>query len=336
MIRPPAFWWRVSPTILARLLAPIGWIYGRLTLRRMARNGQRAGCPVICVGNFTTGGSGKTPVAMHVASHLITQGETPFFLSRGYGGSAPGPTRVDLTHHTAEDVGDEPLLLARVAPVIVSPDRIAGAAMALAAGASVIVMDDGLQNPALDKDLVLAVVDARSGFGNGLVFPAGPLRAPVDEQLRHVDALIVIDSEPASNLKLPELERMQLIRARLAPSDDVANRLDGQNVFAMAGIGVPEKFEATLRGLGAHVVGRCFVADHAPYSPAQLADVAVQASLLNAVVATTEKDAARIGLAMPPELAKRLVVVPVSIEVVDGGDALTALIAKALQPRKDG
>ncbi len=135
--------------------------------------------PVICLGNLTIGGAGKTPAALAVAHLLLAAHERPFFLSRGYGGRLAGPVRVDPSFHHAADVGDEPLMLARLAPTIVARDRVAGAHVARSAGASVIVMDDGFQNPSLIKDLAILLVDGRRGIGNGRIIPAGPLRAPL-------------------------------------------------------------------------------------------------------------------------------------------------------------
>lgn len=331
MIRPPAFWWSQTPSPLARALMPLGWVYGALTLRRMDRPGARAAVPVICVGNFTTGGTGKTPVAIHVAQTLAAAGHSPFFLSRGYGGRIACATQVDPAIHSAADVGDEPLLLARTAPVIVSPDRVAGAALAAASGAGVIVMDDGMQNPDLVKDVTLAVIDAATGFGNGLVFPAGPLRAPVAGQLRHADAAIVIGDGRVPESVLAQLGAMPLLRARLAVNPDIAQRLAGVRVIAMAGIGLPAKFEATLLGCGADLVGRHFVADHAPYLTDELEALAQRARSLDALVATTEKDIARIGANMPDALARRLIVVPVTLQVSDGQDRLDAMLDAALE-----
>ena len=181
-MREPAFWWR-SPSWMSRALAPLGSLYGAISGSRMQRKGHRAAVPVVCVGNYSLGGAGKTPTVLALIKLLRGAGETPVVLSRGYGGRLAGPVRVDGEAHTAADVGDEPLLLSRFAPVIVSRDRVAGVDAAQAVGASVIVMDDGFQNPSLQKHISLIVVDSNRGLGNGGVFPSGPLRAPLAVQL---------------------------------------------------------------------------------------------------------------------------------------------------------
>src|SRR5215471_2279010 len=189
-MREPAFWWR-EPGLLAALLAPLGALYGAVAALRLQLPGRRARVPVVCVGNLTLGGSGKTPTAIAIARMLQAAGDRPVFLTRGYGGRLAGPVLVTPSH-TAAEVGDEPLLLARVAPTIVARDRVTGAAAAEAAGAGIIVMDDGFQNPSLEKDLSVLVVDGRRGIGNDHVFPAGPLRAPLAAQLAGADAVLVI------------------------------------------------------------------------------------------------------------------------------------------------
>src|SRR5581483_10015283 len=190
-MRDPAFWWQ-SPGASVRSLAPFGWIYGAFAGWRMGWRGRVAGIPVLCIGNLTVGGAGKTPTAIAVAQMLIAAGKHPMFLSRGYGGRLAGPVRVDPAVHHATDVGDEPLLLARIAPTIVARDRVAGARLARESGADAIVMDDGFQNPSLAKDLSVVVVDGERGIGNGKVVPAGPLRAPLAAQLAHAQAVLVI------------------------------------------------------------------------------------------------------------------------------------------------
>ena len=184
-MREPSFWWGEA-SLASALLAPLAAIYGAVAQARLGARGRRAGAPVVCIGNLTVGGAGKTPTALAVARMLAAAGERPVFLSRGYGGTLAGPVRVDPARHGAHDVGDEPLLLARTAPTIVARDRVKGAA--IAAGASVIVMDDGFHNPSLAKDFSVLVVDARRGIGYGRVIPAGPLRAPPSPAMKAASA----------------------------------------------------------------------------------------------------------------------------------------------------
>src|SRR4051794_32272047 len=190
-MREPDFWWR-PPAARAVMLSPLAAVYGAVAAARLRQSGSDSGIPVLCVGNLTLGGAGKTPTALAMAQWLHEAGLKPFFLTRGYGGQAAGPLRVDLTRHTAAAIGDEAVLLARAAPTIVSRDRPAGAALANDSGANCIVMDDGFQNPSLRKTFSLIVADGGRGVGNGRVFPAGPLRAPLGAQLARVDALLVL------------------------------------------------------------------------------------------------------------------------------------------------
>ena len=259
MMRAPAFWWTPGPGMIAWLLAPVGWIWGRVAARRMGLPGETLAAPVICIGNFVVGGAGKTPVALAVADLLRRGGRRPAFLSRGHGGSlGASPVAVEAAHHGAADIGDEPLLLARHAPTIVARDRVAGARAALSAGADVIVMDDGLQNPALAKRLTIAVVDAGVGVGNGLCLPAGPLRAPLNPQWALADAIVLVGDGAAGDqvARAAHDHGKTVFRARLAPDAAAAADLAGRKVLAFAGIGRPEKFFATLAEIGADIVAR--------------------------------------------------------------------------------
>ena len=276
-MREPGFWWR-DAGVAARLLAPAAAAYGFVAARRMAQPGWRAGVPVLCIGNFTVGGSGKTPTAIAVARFLAKAGRRPFFLSRGYGGTLAGPVRVDA--QSAAAVGDEPLLLARVAPTIVARDRPAGARAAIAAGADLIVMDDGWQNPSLAKDLAIAVLDGRRGIGNGCVFPAGPLRAPLASQLDHADALLVIGPPgPAAMPAIAAAERRRLPRfaGALVPDPAILDRLAGARVLAFAGIADPDKFFATLEANGIAVAARRGFPDHHRFAPEEIARLLAEA-----------------------------------------------------------
>jgi tetraacyldisaccharide 4'-kinase len=290
-MRAPDFWTRDSAT--ARLLAPLGWaVAGAAAMRRAATRPARASLPVICVGNLTAGGQGKTPTALAIAASLAAQGARPCFLTRGYGGRVAGPLRVDGARHAAAEVGDEALLLARHAPTILAHDRPAGAAAAASAGASHIVMDDGFQNPSLAKDLSLLVVDGGYGFGNGRLLPAGPLREPVAQGLARADAVVLIGADETQiAATLPH--GLPLLRARLVPIAPEAWR--GRRVLAFAGIGRPEKFVASLEDSGAEIVGSCFFDDHHPYTEDEITQLKMIAG--EAQLVTTEKDFVRLTVA---------------------------------------
>lgn len=326
-MRAPAFWWKPAPDPLAHLLSPAAALYGAIAARRMDRPGEGVGAPVICVGNFVAGGAGKTPTAIAIARELLKAGATPFFLSRGYGASRPtgAPLLVDLRRHGAAEAGDEPLLLARVAPTVVCADRVAGARFALAQGAGAIVMDDGLQNPSLRKDVRIAVVDGAVGVGNGLCMPAGPLRAPLDAQLAQVDAVVVIGEGGAGAgvAALAKARNIAVGRARLSPDAQAAASLRGQRVLAFAGIGRPEKFFDTLGETGAQVAARRAFPDHHAFTAQELSGLREEAARLGARLVTTEKDAARIGEARMGEAhmveAGDITALPVSLVFEDEG-----------------
>jgi tetraacyldisaccharide 4'-kinase len=295
-MREPAFWWRNAGRAAA-LLAAASAVYAAFAVRRMRRTGGRVGIPVLCVGNFTLGGAGKTPTALALAKILLEQGERPFFLSRGYGGRLSGPVPVDATLHRARDVGDEPLLLARLAPTIVAHDRVAGAEMARAAGASLVVMDDGFQNPALHKDGSLVVVDGRRGIGNRRVFPAGPLRAPLELQLQRTDAVLLVgEGDLPLELEAETKSRnIPVFRGRFEPDREAVAALSGQKVLAFAGIGDPDKFFATLEDSGIAVPARQAFPDHHRYTPADAAVLLRRAEQEGLVLLTTEKDFVRLA-----------------------------------------
>lgn len=325
-MRAPGFWQRERPGAKALLLSPFALIYGAIATRRLARAGAPARLPVLCIGNFVVGGAGKTPTAIACAQMLRAMGEAPAFLSRGFGGalSTAEPLQVDPSLHEAADVGDEPLLLARHGPAFICTDRVAGAEAAAKAGASVVVMDDGLQNPALRKDLTLAVVDGATGLGNGLCLPAGPLRAPMSAQWPLVHAVILV-GEGAAGARVAKAAGQAgvgVLDARLAPVDGA--RFAGRRVFAFAGIGRPEKFFDTLRVCGAEIVAARAFDDHQPFSVDDLKRLAAQASAAGAeVMVTTEKDAARIPAGALPGLEA------LKVEMVFAQpEALKALLAQ--------
>ncbi|POR49624.1 tetraacyldisaccharide 4'-kinase [Bosea psychrotolerans] len=317
-MRSPEFWWRPRPGAPARLLQPFGWLYGAITRLRMCRRGANAGIPVICVGNFVAGGAGKTPTAIALAALLRSLGETPFMLTRGYGGALAGPIEVE-PRHGPHDVGDEALLLAAQARTIVARERAAGAGLAKRLGASVIVMDDGLQNPSLAKDLRIAVVDGASGVGNGLCVPAGPLRAPLAGQFAATDAILMIGDGAAGDAVAlaAQMAGLELLRARLEPSRETASRLEGHPVIAVSGIGRPEKFAATLLAAKAKILSQRAFGDHHPYSAHDVSSLIAEARRLGCLIATTEKDMTKLGPLWPETERERLVVVPVALVFED-------------------
>ena len=294
-MREPAFWYG-PPSWISRLLAPLGAIYGAITAQRMARTGTRAEIPVLCIGNYHVGGAGKKPTTLALVKLLHDLGEQPFVVSRGYGGALSGPVRVDQAGHTAADVGDEPLMMAARVPVIVSRDRVAGAALARSQGASVVLLDDGFQNPALIKDVSLIVIDASRGIGNGCVFPAGPLRAPLPPQIVRTDALVVIGVGDAADdiARSVAISGASVLRARLVPDSVSLDRLRGQRVLAFAGIGDPARFFATLRASGVDVIEERIFADHHPFTLDEIERLISTAAAKSLVLVTTEKDMARI------------------------------------------
>jgi len=305
-VRTPAFWSRRSP--LSTLLLPLGALYAAIgRLRRLMATPQDAGVPVVCIGNLVAGGAGKTPVAIAVARHLLDRGLDVHFLSRGYGGTLPGPARVDPGRHDAAGVGDEPLLLAEVAPCWIARDRVAGARAAVADGAQIIVMDDGHQNAHLRKTVSIVVVDGETGFGNGRLLPAGPLREPVAEGLARADAVVVIGEDRAGVAgQLPA--DLAVLHGALEPAGE-SRTLSGETVFGFAGIGRPAKFRATLEGLGCTVSGWREFPDHHPYRRAEIEAILRDADAAGAITVTTGKDAVRL----PPDLRDSIRTVAVQV-----------------------
>jgi tetraacyldisaccharide 4'-kinase len=330
-VRAPGFWSKRPPTLLARSLEPLGAVYGAVTAWRMARPGLGVEAPVVCVGNFVAGGAGKTPAAIAVAKLLGDMGERVAFLSRGYGGATRAEAvAVDPKVHRAEEVGDEPLLLARAAPCFVARDRRLAARAAIAAGASVVVLDDGLQNPTLAKDFSFALIDGGAGFGNGLCVPAGPLRAAPARQLPRVSAVVFVDGvSDASAAAHEAVAGKPTLNARLEPDPVVADRLRNQNVLALAGIGRPEKFFATLRAIGARVAVARGFADHQQYSAAQLDALMSEAASRGLMPVTTEKDHVRLA----PAYAEKIVALPVAL-LFDDAAAVSRMLAEALARRR--
>jgi tetraacyldisaccharide 4'-kinase len=318
-MREPGFWHGPS-SWKSHLLRPLGAIYGVVASKRLQREGLEAGIPVLCVGNYHVGGAGKTPTVLALAKLLRDLGETPVVLSRGYGGKLHGPVRVDPARHAASDVGDEPLMMAGSLPVVVSRERADGVPLARSLSASVILMDDGFQNPSVAKDVSLIVIDSGRGLGNGRVIPAGPLRAPLRPQLARTDALVVVGSGAAAGAVAADLAARgkPVLRARLKPDEASVASLGGKRVLAFAGIGDPARFFGTLRGSGIEIVREQAFADHHPFSQNEIETLIAEAKRDALTLVTTEKDFARLQTnGEVPGWARAIVPFAVTLEFED-------------------
>jgi tetraacyldisaccharide 4'-kinase len=328
-MRAPEFWQNGGP--LAALLAPAGCLYvlgGRL--RHALATPRAAAMPVICVGNIVAGGAGKTPIVLALGAKLAARPALAgrvHALTRGYGGELAGPVRVDPLVHDAWKVGDEPLLLARALPTWVARDRLSGATAAVSAGANLLILDDGLQNPALLKDISFVVIDGGAGFGNGRVMPAGPLREPMADGLARADAAIIIgDDRTDAAARIARLRPdLPILKARLVPTPDSAAALAGKRLVAFAGIGRPQKFFDSLRDLGGDIVATRSFDDHHPYSAKDATALIALAGEHDARLVTTAKDAVR----WPGDAERKPLVLDVEI-AWDDEIALDLLLAAKL------
>jgi tetraacyldisaccharide 4'-kinase len=325
-MKAPAFW-NTRTSILATLLRPLGALYAFGTAYRIRRGTTiKFDTPIICVGNLNAGGTGKTPTVIALTQFLQSRGVTPHIVSRGYGGSIKTVTQVNPNQHTADQTGDEPLLMAAFAITWISDKRSDAARAAIEAGADVILMDDGHQDPSLAKDLSIIVVDARRGFGNGLCLPAGPLREPIQTGLHRADVLISIGTDVEQTLfKRPKPLNVPHFAAQLLPLQMGMDWSDGRYI-AFAGIGHPEKFFDTLQRLGANLVATHGLDDHQPLSRSLMTRLSADAKSSGAQLVTTEKDAVRL----PREFMGQVLALPVRLEFFDP-DALNQVMGPILK-----
>ena len=324
MIKTPSFW--NSRGVISTLLLPLSGLWSLAgTVHRFFAQQTRAELPVICIGNLTVGGTGKTPVVAYLYDWCVAAGHAPAILSRGYGGSATKPLWVDPQIHEASICGDEPLMLAEGRDVMVARDRVAGATAISARGLhDLILMDDGLQNPFLEKDLKIGVFDGDVGIGNGRVIPAGPLRASLGEGLAELD-LALINGEDKTGLAPTILQGLPLVHATLQPDRAVIDELGYAPLLAFAGIGRPERFFVTVRQSGGNLVHWLAFADHHAYSQHDLTKLQEDAGRLGAQLITTQKDWVRL----PTEWRERIRFLPVTVEL-DDDKGLTGVVSAAI------
>ncbi len=322
-MKTPSYW--QSNSLISKLLSPLGWVYGFLTQARLKlHQPQKADIPVICIGNITAGGTGKTPVAISIAKLLAGEMYHPYFVTRGYGGKLQNVI-VNNKKHTAAEVGDEPLLLSQQAPVVVNANRYQGALAALKNGADIIIMDDGFQNPSLYKDLSFLVFDGTYGIGNGKILPAGPLRETFSNGIRRADALIILGKDKHN---LAQKSGLPTFYGHTEAAQTC--NLDNPNVLAFAGIGHPQKFYHTLSQQGFNLLKTIDFPDHHFYTNAEIENILNQAKSLKAQIYTTSKDFVKI----PHIYQKEINVLEISI-VWDTPEELLAFIAKKTHTKLD-
>ena len=340
-LETPSWWYDRKPSRTAKVLKPFSWVWGTIAGSRMTiASSHYSNLPVLCIGNFTMGGAGKTPTAIYVANHLKSLGEQPAFLSRGYGGRLSGPHRVNAEIDTAEMVGDEPLLLARHAPTFIARKRVAGAKLIEQSNATIIIMDDGFQNNSLHKDLSLVVIDGDAGIGNGMTIPSGPLRAPFEDQIAFCDAIIIISKDAKENDDNGKLRKSfsgPVMYAETVPDEDIS-WLRTARIIAFAGIGRPEKFFQTVRRCTPNLIDCIAFPDHHDFSENDARDLLGRAFGEDAVLLTTEKDWVRLtdNQSALSELRENAQTLPIRLEFEkEDLQQLDKLIDVALSTRQD-
>ncbi len=309
----PNFWKSGNSGVLGALLSPLSWLYGFVTNARMTgKEPWVSPVPIICIGNLVIGGAGKTPVALDLAQRLKEKGRNVHFISRGYGGYEKGPLRVEPTIHEFSRVGDEPLLLAAKAPTWVSQERRAGCVAAANAGADIIIMDDGFQNPQVAKDFSIIVIDGCYGFGNKKLLPAGPLRETISGGLARADAVVIIGEDRTGSSILASSNGHKPMGASLVP-DPLPEKIKDKPVVAFTGIGQPDKFFETISNLGCKIQERIPFGDHHPYSFTDINHLRDTAKKGNAHLVSTEKDAQRL----PTSFLSEVTIIPVVLKWSD-------------------
>jgi tetraacyldisaccharide 4'-kinase len=320
-MKTPRFW--QHPSLLGALLSPLGYLYGLgARFDRTHTIPERAPLPVIALGNAVAGGAGKTPTAMALAPLL--RAYNPYFITRGYGG------RIRYAHRVApgdvwQDVGDEPLLLAHVAPTWIGASRVEAARAAHLAGAGIVIADDALQHHALHKDTTLLVIDGGFGIGNGRLLPAGPLREPLEEALKRSDAIVFI-GEDKTNL-LPQLGDKPIFHAQMVP-DTSSTWVKGTKLLAFAGLARPQKFYDTLRELGGDVVLTQNFPDHHAYSDNDLQLLLDAAERIGATPISTTKDAVKF----PARFRNKIRILPVTLQFAEPAALQNWLQSRLPQP----
>lgn len=327
----PPFWWN-EPDWRAWALYPLSWLYGSVARSRLEKAPRvPVNAPVICVGNFTVGGAGKTPTALALAEAAISMGLKPGFLSRGYRGSLRATALVDPARHNARDVGDEPMLLAARAPTVVSPDRLDGARLLVTKGVDLIIMDDGFQSASIQFDYALLVVDADRGVGNGHVIPGGPMRAPMLDQMRHASALLVIGDGSAADAVIRSAGRAAkpIFKGRFVVSG--AARFKDRLFLAFAAIGNPDKFFESLQSTGARIVERRSFGDHHMFTEDEITELLELAKKQNLEIVTTGKDMVRLasGHGQAEALARKADVLDVELRL-EQHDLLKKTVEQAI------